>query len=247
MAGELVYSPTLAAVVCSPVPLAATLRSLFGGASFALNVLPHAEDELLARARSLFALANSISFSGSVVIAGRVLAGAISIVQGLTSVPPDAGKIAAGVAAIGSGIADFALLANVPVALARTALAMRAELVGFLQALKAKILAIQARYTNVNAMLAAAARPTGNAAWLANATCAKERLDAKVAQYNASIAALGLALQLLSTILCIVSGGHMPALPTLTPGNPVTDEIDAAITALNALPIPDLAGPALNC
>lgn len=243
---SLVYSPTLQAVVCSPTPLTATLRSLFGGASFALQILPHAESAFMARARSLFAMANSMSFSGAMVVAARVLGGVMNVAQGLASVPPDANKITTGIATIGTGAADLVLLVNFPVALARTALAMRAELVAALEALKADIIRLQARYTNVNAAIAAATA-AGNASWLTNATCAKERLDAKVAQYNATISALGLALQLLSTILCIVSGGHLPAFPTLSSSNLVTDAIDTAIAALNAINIPDGVGPSLAC
>lgn len=244
MAGELVYSPTLQAVVCSPPALTAQLRSLIGGASFALQVLPRAEEELQARARSLFAMTNAISFSGSMVIASRLLAGVLTLVQGVAEVNPS--KIASGTAAIATAVGDFTLLVNFPAALARTALTMRAELVGFLTALRNQIVALQSRYTNVNAMIAAATA-AGNATWLANATCAKERLDAKVAQLNASISALALALQLLSVILCIVTGGHLEAFPTLDPNNLVTDAIDAAIAALNAIPIPELPTPELSC
>lgn len=243
---SLVYSPSLAAFVCSPTPLTATLRTLFGGAPFAIQILPHGESPFLARVRSLFAMSSSISYAGSMIIATRVLGGVLSIAQGLTAVPPDAAKIATGVATIGTSAADLVSLVFFPVALARTALAMRAELVAALEALKADIIRLQARYTNVNDGIAAATA-AGNAAWLANAVCAKERLDAKVAQYNASLSALAISLQLLSTILCLVTGGHIPVLPTLSSSNLVTDSIDVAIAALNAIAIPDPAGPSVSC
>jgi hypothetical protein len=243
---SLVYSPTLSAFVCSPTPLVPTLRTLFGGAPFALQILPQAESSFMARARSLFAMSSSISYAGSLIIATRVLGGVLSIVQGLTAVPIDGSKIASGAATLATSAADLVSLVAFPVALARTALAMRAELVAALEALKADIIKLQNRYTNVNQMIADATA-SGNAAWLANATCAKERLDAKVAQYNASLSSLALALQLLSTILCIVTGGHIPVLPTLSSSNLVTDAIDVAIAALNAISIPDVPGPSVSC
>lgn len=246
MTVSLTYLPTLPAVVCQPVPLTPAAYDIFGGGQFALQLLPRLEDELTSRARALFGLSNSTAAHSSFIIALRVLGGILTVVQGLTSVPPDVAKISSGLTAIGAGSASFLTLVNLPVALARTALAYRDQLVGFLVALRNQIVAVQARYTDLNARLQQA-QQIGNQALIDNLTCAKERLDAKVAQFNAVLAAVAVAIQLASTILCIVTGGHLPALPVLNPSNLVVDGLNEVIAVLQALSIPNVPGVSVSC
>lgn len=244
MTVSLLYNPTLPTVTCSPSTLSVSAYDLFGGGQFALHLLDRIEDELTARARSLFGLSASTAASAPLIIVLRLVGGVLTTVQGLASL--DAGKIAQGLEAIGVASADFLSLVNFPVAMARTALAIRDNLVAFLQALKTKIITLQGRYTNVNAMIAAA-NAAGNAAWLANAQCAKSRLDAKVSQINAMLAALGIALQLASLIICLVTGGHFTLALSFDPNNLVTGAIDTAIGILNAFNIPNVPGVVASC
>ncbi len=243
---SLVYAPTLTALACSYPVLSQITVPLFGGATFNLQIRP-GDRPLVAYARSLSAMGVSAAGLAPLIKALLILSSIVGLVQAIATLNPV--TIAQKASQLGQAVADIAALILWPVEMARQVRGFLSMLIAFLQALQSDINTLITRYTDVNAMIAEATA-AGNAAWLANATCAKERLDSDVAQINALLASIGVAIQVMSILFCLVTGGqHLAALPTLDP-NALTDAVfDAPIAVLTVArdAIPDVAGSGAPC
>jgi hypothetical protein len=116
-------------------------------------------------------------------------------------------------------------------------------------ALRAEVVGLIASLTDANALIAEA-QQLANASMLANAQCYRNDLLSKGAALNASMAAAGPAVSLLSAFMCLLGAfGHFPGLPTLDPNAPVAEVFDPLIDALNLLInlLPNTDGPGLPC
>lgn len=246
MAGPLTFSPALPAVVCTPTPIAQIDVDLFGGGKFSLPMLPRHEDPVALIGRALSGMGMQFAPMAPLVRVLRILSSVIGIVKAVATL--DVPQIAAKAAELGVAVADIAALIGFPIQMARSIRGFLTMLIAYLEALRAQVNLLVARYSNVNALIAKA-QSLGNDALLANALCAKERLDAKVAQMNAAIVALGVAVQIFSIVLCLVSGGHLDPLPTLDVSNLTGAVFDPVIAALTAVrdAIPNLAGLPFSC
>lgn len=227
---SLTYAPSLSALACSTPVLSQISMTLWGGATFSLPVGPGAERPLAVMARALSGLGMQSAPLAPLIKMLRVLSSVVGLVQAIASLNPV--EIATKTAQLASAVADVAALVAFPIELARQVRGFLSMLIAFVQALQADIIRLAARYTDVNAMIADATA-AGNAAWLANAQCAKERLDSDVAQLNALLASVGVAIQVVSILYCLVTGGqHLAALPTLDPGALTGVVFDPVISAL---------------
>lgn len=246
MTAQFTYTPALPTVVCQPTILSQLTVALFGGASFSLPMVPRYEDPVTLLGRFLSGMGMQAAPLAPLVKALRILSSIVGLVQAIATLDPI--QIATKAAQLAQAVSDIAALVAFPLEMAQMARGFLQALIAYLQALQSQINALITRYTDVNAMIEQAQR-IGNAAMLANAICAKERLDAKVAQMNAAIVALGAAVQVLSIIVCLVGAGHLPVLPTLDPNALTGAVFTPTIAALQAIlaAIPDVHGSGAPC
>lgn len=243
---SLLYTPTLTALACSAPLLSQISVPLFGGAVFNLPIRP-GDSPLVALARGLSGLGMQAAPLAPLIKVLLILSSVVGLVQAIATL--NVGQIAAKSAQLAQAVTDIAALILWPVEMAGQVRGFLSMLIAFLQALQADINRLIARYTDVNAMIAEATA-AGNTAWLANAVCAKERLDSDVAQLNALLGSIGVAIQVMSILFCLVTGGsHLAALPTLNPSALTAAVFDAPILALTIArdAIPPLTGSGAPC
>ncbi len=243
---SLVYAPTLTALACSFPVLTQITVPLFGGATFNLPIRP-GDRPLVALARGLSGLGMQAAPLAPLIKVMLVLSSVLGVIQAIVTLNPV--EIATKTAQLAQAVSDLAALILWPVELAGQVRGFLSMLIAFLQALQSDINALVTRYTDVNAMIAEATA-AGNAAWLANAVCAKERLDSDVAQMNALLASIGIAVQVMSILFCLVTGGsHLGAIPTIDPNALTATVFDPPILALTIArdAIPPLTGSGAPC
>jgi hypothetical protein len=236
--------PTVAA--CGPAVPAGFSYNLFGGGVFTLPQLPYLQDELDLYLSAVREVAGQLS----PMVPGIKLVKAVAAVGLLVEHLPqniatlNVAAITQDAQNVAVSIADIAEMAIFPVALASTALAFRRTLVGFLEALRSRLLTLIAAYGSVDGLIAKAAS-IGNAFMAGNAQCARENLDTEVNALRASMGPAVNAVVLFNVIVCLVTLGavHAPVLPTIGPDlTEAVAAIQPIIDVLNALPLPD--GPA---
>ena len=244
------YSPTLPALNCQPTLLSPLQFTLFGGGAFNLPMPMAAGDPLKQMSRGLDALGLQLAPLGPVI---TQLKFANAVANLVTNLPSDMAQLiafnpsplATDVAAVVGASSDLVALAVLPLQLISMTRGAVQLLVSYFTALKNRITTIVARYTNVNAIIAAATA-AGRTALLANMTCKRERLDTAVTAMNNSIVAAGLVLAMIQVIICLVAGHAtvLPGVPTLSPAGLVATVFDAVIAALNAILtiLPNLSG-----
>lgn len=244
MAGELTYIPTLPALACATPVVPAFAFDLFGGASFSLPLFAGNDDPLKIFGRGLQQLLGPFAVFAPLK---PVLQAVAAVVQAIPQLPNPIPLIQA-LQQIAVAVGDLASLVIFPVQLARTVKGSLTVLIGYLTALKARIVSLGQRYTNVNNWIGEATR-LGNGAMLQNANCAKERLDADAARLVASYAGAIVIVQIISLLICIAALGHLEPLPTLDPGALVAEVFDPPIAALTTLRdlIPEPPGVPLRC
>lgn len=247
------YAPTLTPLVCTPPLYTDLLVGLFGGGTANLPLIPRTPDPVVLLGRGLQQVGMQFTPMAPLLTVLQTVKAVVDFVTGLPGNvaqavafnPSPLIQSAERVVGASSRLLELAILPLQMAKMIRNALTM---LIAYLTALKAQIDQLVTRYTNLNAVIQAATN-AANAAWLANANCAKERLDAKVAAYNEALAALGVAIQLLSIILCFVTGGHLDPLPTLNPSALTSAVFDPVILTITVIrdAIPDLSGIPLEC
>jgi hypothetical protein len=251
---QVTWAPTLVPAVCTPTGIPLNAFGLFGGGQFDLPLIPRVGDplELLGKGFQNLGLQTS-----PLAPTLTVLKAAASLVNFVTNLP---GNIAAAIAfnpvpladsvaaVVGAG-SDLVALSILPLQLCKMVRGALTLLIQYLQTLKAQIVTLIARFTNVNAMIARA-QALGNALMLANSQCAKNRLLAKCTALDAFLASLGVALALISTLLCLITGGELSLTIPPIDGNSLVatifDPLIAAVTVVRDA-IPDLSGFALAC
>lgn len=248
------WAPTLPPTTCTPVPVPDILSYIFGGGQMNLPRIPRAPDPLDLMATGLREFGLQFNPIAPGIVTMKAAAALVNLAKNM---PTDVAQAIAfnpsplitDVTTVISASTDLVALSIFPLQLMRMVRSGLQLLIGYLQALKSTLTRLIARYTNVNALIAKATA-MGNAALLANATCAKERLDAKVSALNDLITSIGIALVLLGYIYCLVTGSHLPGGPGSLDASALVDTVfDPLIATLQAILalLPDLSGFALNC
>lgn len=247
------YNPTLTPLVCTPPLFGDISVPLFGGALANLPLIPRTPDPVELLGRGLQQIGVQFAPMAPALTLMQALKAVVDFVVGLPgnvaqAIAFNPSPLIQSVQKVVGASARLIELAILPLQMARMIRQSLTVLIQYLTALKLQIDQLVTRYTNLEA-LRQAALAAGNAAWMANIVCARERLDAKVAAMNAALAALGVAIALLSIILCFVTGGHLDPLPALNPSALTSAVFDPVIAALTVIrdAIPDLSGLALEC
>lgn len=247
------YAPGLGPLVCTPALLQNASFSLFGGGTATLP-LPWANVSAVSVLTG--ALQNLGLQATPLAPTITLLKGVSAIVNFIVGLPGNTAQAIAfnpqplidSVTNVVNATVDIASLVLFPIQLCRMVRGFLTTLINFLVALKAQINLLVTRMTNVTALIAKA-NELGNTALLANAQCALERLEAKVAAMNQALAALTVVIAIFSILLCLITGGHLDPLPTLDAGALTSVVFDPVIATLTAIrdAIPDLGGTVLAC
>jgi hypothetical protein len=250
---QVTWAPSLVPVVCTPPIYGDILVQLFGGITSGLPLLPTEPDPLVLFGGGLQSLGQAFAPMAPIIPVLKIVNAMVEFITNLpaniaSAIGFNLNPIVEAAAKVTEAAGDIVSLLAFPVSLAKMIRGFLEVLIGYLNALKVAIVRMIARYTNVNALIAKAAE-LGNAALAANALCAKERLDSKVAAMNAALAGLAVVMAAFTIILCLVTGGELPLLPTIDAGALVAEVFDPVIAVLTAIrdAIPDLSGFQLSC
>lgn len=251
---QFTYAPTLPAVVCSPAIFPDLQASFFGGVLVNMPLLPRVPDPVEMGGRFLQQMGVAAAPLSPILVQLKALAAVVNLAKNL---PTDVAQAVVGVISplatdvntVITASTDLVALSLLPLQLTKMCRGFLVGLRVYLVALKSQVTTLIARYLNVNSMIAKATT-AANALWLGNATCAKEKLDAKIAALNAHMAAILVPLAIVLVLICFITGGHpVISLPTLDPAELVAAIFDIPIAAIDVLLalLPDLSGYALTC
>ena len=251
MSVSLDYTPTVVLPPCTPTTPVALVITMPGGGQISLiaDTFDAAVRALLSANLPLVALAPLF----------LVLKAVSSIVSFIVNLPSNVAQAIAfnpkplvdSVNNVISSTVGVIQLALPPVAFALMARGLVQLLRNFLVALKARIDQLAARYARVDTLIELA-NNLGNAGMLANATCAREDLDSRVARMNAQMGAATVLIGLVNVIICLVTLGQSEGLGPLPSADPtgatsvVFDPVIAVLDALLAL-IPNVSTVSLEC
>ena len=253
---SLTLPPPATSPPCGPAVPAGFCIPTMGGGQVCLPQLPHFQDPLIP---SLELMRSLGVFMIPLIPVIKILAALVAIKDFIVGLPENIVQLVAlnpqpladSISNVVEKMAAVAQLALPQVAFAAMLRGVVQALLAYLVALRARVSRIISAYERINAAIQQATN-IGNASMRANAICARENVDTRLAALIASMSPIATVLAIFNVILCLVLGHGVAslALPDLSGDiNQALAPIDAAIAAVTLVLnlIPNIGATSFEC